>query len=167
MDPAADRPAPRHGPKIVLGLVAVMALPLVLIFAVFPLVRTQSFAHVEDLDPANVASLRVHLLNRQGIDGGPDIGPFYAAAADTATLLDALRAVPEVPEFEGADGPWLGEFRVLTKDGRHGTVRFYWQPPYRRDGEPVLRYKIGERQFEGGDLKGLIALIEAAAGRAE
>ena len=158
-----DRPKSRTGPKLVVGLAVVMLLPLTLIFVVFPLFASEPFTSVEELEPENIASLRVQLLNRQGIDDGPDVGPYSAKPGDVPGLLDALRSAPEVENFDGARGPWLGEYRVVTKTGRRGTVRFYWQPAMAPGGSQTLRYKIGERKFEGGDLKRLIAAIEEVA----
>ncbi len=168
MTPDARPPAkPRHGPKIVLGLAVVLLVPLALIFGLFPLLMDGPFDRVEELEVTNIQSLRVYILNRQGVDDGPDVGPYFAAADDYAPLLAALKQVPEVAEFTGARGPWLGEYRVVTTAGRRGTIRFYWQPSPSGDpyAAPVLRFQIGPNKFEGRGAPGLIAAAEAAKER--
>ena len=164
MPPADVSPParPNYGPRLVLGLAVVLVVPLVLILVVFPLLLTQPFDRVEDLNPAEVASLRVHVLNRQYVDNGDDIGPYAAPAEAVPALLAVLAPVPEVAEFADARGPLLGEYRVVTTAGRKGTIRFYWQRP---GGDPAavprLRFQIGPHKFEGGTAAALIAAAEA------
>jgi hypothetical protein len=109
----------------------------------------------------------VHLLNRQEVDKGEDVGPFYADPADIPTLLDALRAATPVPAWDGARGPWLGEFRVMTTEGRRGTIRLYWHRPPQREADsvPTLRVQVGPNLFEGGDLRQVIAIAEESQKR--
>lgn len=168
--PDRDAPAapkrPNHGPKLVLGMVVVMLVPLFLIFAVFPLLTVQTFDRVEELTPDNIATLQVQIRNRQGVDDGKDLDLYTAAPADYPLLLGVLKQVPEVPDFTGARGPWLGEYRVVTKTGRKGTVRLYWfRPPGREDAEPRLRFQIGPHKFEGGAAAAVIDAATAAAAR--
>ena len=158
MPDAAVVPRPNYGPKLVLGLAVVLVVPLVLILVVFPLILTQPFDRVEDLNPADVASLRVQVLDRQHLDNGPDIGPYVAAESAVPALLAVLKPVPEVDEFVDARGPLLGEYRILTTAGRKGTIRFYWQRPGGNpNAEPRLRFVIGPHKFEGGAAAGFIA----------
>lgn len=171
-DPTAPSPAvlspagPRVVRRIVLFSLAFLLVPVGLIFLVFPYLLDEPFTSVDDLDPAKVRSLRVHLLNRTELDGGADVGPFHAAAADFAGLLAPVRAVPEVPDFPNARGPWLGEFRVLTTDGRRGRIRFYWvRDPHHPSDPPRLRFQIGGTKFEGGRVADVIAAAEAAEPR--
>ena len=163
-----DAPPTRsHGPKLVLGLVIVMLVPLALIFGLFPLLVDGAFDRVEELEAGNIRSLQVHILNRQGVDDGPDVRPYSAAPEDFGPLLAAVKQVPEVADFSGVRGPWLGEYRVVTTAGRRGTIRFYWQPSPTGDprAEPVLRFQIGPHKFEGGGARRLIAAAEAAQER--
>ena len=109
-----------------------------------------------------MAGLRVHVLNRQGLDNGRDIGPYPAGPAAVPGLLAVLKPVPEVADFDGARGPLLGEYRVVTTAGRKGTIRFYWQRPGGDpDAVPRLRFQIGPHKFQGGTAAALIAAAEA------
>ncbi len=164
-EPDLPKP-PNHGPKLLLGMAVVMLVPLALIFVVFPRLTDQPFDRIDELAPDNIATLRVQILNRQQVDNGKDLGPYTAAPADYPALLGVLIQVPEVEEFTGARGPWLGEYRIVTKAGRKGTVRLYWyRPPGRENAEPRLRFQIGSHKFEGGAASAVIDAATAAAGQ--
>ncbi len=149
---------PRHARRILLFMVPVMLTPVLLAVCVFPLLREEAFDSIDELRLENVSTFQVQIQNRKEIDGGDRIELFYVAESDYAMLLKPLFEAPEVKGFAGAQGPWLGEYRVVTKEGRTGRVRLYWTAP-RGGGEPVLRFKIGLKEFEGGTA---LAVVNAA-----
>jgi hypothetical protein len=152
--------------RITLIVLGFLVVPVALIFLVFPFLFDEPFATVDELAPENIASLRVTLVNRSELDGGEDVGPYLAANADFAGLLAPFKSIPEVEQFPNARGPWLGEFRVLTKDGRRGRIRFYWvRDPQTPEIPARLRFQVGERKFEGGRADTLIKAAEAAKER--
>jgi hypothetical protein len=178
----------RTGIWIVLGVLVVLLLPIVLATLLFPLLQEQPFESPEDIRPEKIESLRVFLLNRRELDGGEDVGPYFAAESDYATLLAPLQDVPSVADFPDARGPWLGEYRIVTRDGRKGTIRFYWTKPLQLpEVRPVrfsvgeldlevfpaltwphrLRFQIGEHKFEGGETATLIRAAELCAQRGQ
>ena len=148
---------PRFARRILLFMVPVMLTPVALAVCVFPLLREEAFDSIDELRLENVSTFQVQILNRKELDGGESIGLFYVAESDYATLLKPLFVATEVPPFADAQGPWLGEYRVVTKEGRPGRVRLYYTTP--RGGEPVLRFKIGTKYFEGGTA---LAVVNAA-----
>lgn len=162
----AARVAPLARRVLVLSGV-LLVLPLAVAFASILTLLGQPFGGVGEIDPADVRWLSVRLLNRAEVDGGGDVGPFYADPADVPALLDSLRGAAPVPAWAGARGPWFGEFRVMTAEGRRGTVRLYWHRPPQAplDRPPVLRVQVGPNLYEGGDVRGVIAAAEAAQGR--
>lgn len=162
-EPPAGSNVARRIMLIVLGFLVV---PLALIFLVFPFLFDEPFATVDELAPENIASIRVTLVNRSELDGGDDVGPYLAAEADFVVLLAPLKSVPEVERFPNARGPWLGEYRVMTKEGRRGRIRFYWvRDPQTPDAPARLRFQVGERKFEGGRADTLTKAAEAAKDR--
>lgn len=173
-----------------LGLLAIiLTLPFLLMFGLFPLLQGRPFNSVAELDPAQIARLEVRLYNRTELDEGDDVGPYIAAPQDYERLLQPLREVPTVPEFSGATGPYLGEYRIVLKNGRKGTIYFYWVPTPGESALSVgfgslagsagwshaasqgdlpapaarLRFKIGSNKYEGSSTKAIIAAAEAAA----
>lgn len=188
-DDAPPRPKPRTLRWVVVGVLVVLLLPLTVAFVLVPLLLEQPFESAEEIDPAAVKTLRVFVLNRKELDGGRDVGPYLAAAADYPALLAPLREAHEVASFPDARGPWLAEYRVLLKSGRKGTIRLYWSRPQggwagapafaaagggaavagateARHVPPVtLRFQIGPRRYEGGSAAGLIRAAEVAAER--
>jgi hypothetical protein len=176
---------------VVAGLL--LLLPVGLAVGVFPFLTDQPFDAVTDIRPADVQSVRVWMLNRTELDGGPDVGPFLAAREDWPALLAPLTGARDVSEsnFPDARGPWLGEYRIRTVTGRRGTVRLYWtrRPVEMADlaavgavgGGPAfdqsirrvelrptevrLRFQIGDKWYDGGSAHTLIAAVEAAAPR--
>jgi len=155
---------PSHTKKLLLFLGVIMLVPLALLFLVFPLLSEQSFDSAEQLKPEAISSLRVQILNRSKIDGGDDIGPFLADPADFAALLAPLTTVPSVENYPDAVGPWFGDYRIVTNDGRRGTIKFYY---HMRTPEsiPALRFKIGQVQYEGGRAQRVVDAAKAASGR--
>ena len=185
-----NQPTPRNPAKrIALLVLALLALPVTLALVVFPMLSGLPFESVDQLDPAEVESLSVRLLNRTELDGGDDVWPYFAAPQDYAALLDPLRRLPEVADFPDARGPWLGEYRVRTKDGRKGTIRLYWvRSPederalpgfealyggaaYRAATAALhlpaarLRFQIGSHKFEGYAVADVIRAAEAGKER--
>lgn len=155
---------PRYGRRIVLFMVPVMLTPVLLAVCVFPLLREEAFDSIDELRLENVSTFQVQIQNRKELDGGERIDLFYVAEADYAMLLQPLLEVPEVKGFPDAQGPWLGEYRVVTKEGRPGRVRLYWTTP-RGGGEPVLRFKIGPKYFEGGTAMAVVTAARVAESR--
>ena len=189
-DDAPPRPKSRTLRWVVVGVLLVLLLPLLVGFVLVPLLLEQPFESAEEIDPAEVKTLRVFVLNRRELDGGRDVGPYLAAAEDYPALLAPLREAREVGSFPDARGPWLAEYRVLLKSGRKGTIKLYWSRPpggwkgaqafaaaggtaaLAEAGEagrvpPVtLRFQIGPRKkYEGGSAAGLIRAAEAGAER--
>jgi hypothetical protein len=176
----------RTGLWIALGVLLVLLLPVGLATLLFPLLQGQPFESPGEIRPEAIESLRVFLLNRRELDGGADVGPYFAAESDYDALLAPIQAVPWVADFPDARGPWLGEYRIVTKDGRKGTIRFYWTAPLPLPAMPPvrltlgqneitvlpaltwphrLRFQIGPNKFEGGDTASLIRAAEACASR--
>ena len=143
------RMPPRYARRILLFMVPVLLTPVLLAVCLFPLLREEAFDSIDELRPENISTFRVQIQNRKEIDGGEPIDLFYVAESDYESLLLPLFEVPEAKAYAGARGPWLGEYRVVTKEGRTGRVRLYWTTPT-RGAEPVLRFRIGPKEFEGG-----------------
>ena len=162
---------PRTGKKIALIVFVVV---LLLVPAVYGLallgaylLQGQPFDSPAELTPENVRSLRVHLLNRKELDGGEDVGPYHAAPEDYERLLAPLKAAAEVGSYPDARGVFLGEYRVVLKNGRKGPIRLYWSRPpgVGLDNAPHtarLRFQIGEHLYEGAAAAD--AVREALAG---
>jgi hypothetical protein len=159
-------PRPNSKGKWITLFIVLFVLPLVLYFGVMlvliPLVSEQPFDSADELTPENIKSLRVYFLNRGELDDGPDIGPYFAAPEDYAALLAPLKAVPEVSDFEGTRGVWLGEYRIRLKSGRRDTIKLYWLKTT-PDAVAKLRFQIGPHKFEGGTAAAVIkAAVDAA-----
>ena len=165
-DDVEHPPRPKYGLKIVLLTLLILCIPVVLVLGVFPLLNEQAFESVDELAPENIQSLQVQIHNRVEIDGGEPIRLYYADEADFAMLLEPLKAVPEVDNYPDAQGPWLGEYRIVTKSGRKGTIRFYWT---KRPQDPPtairLRFKIGTHKFEGGSVQSIIDIARVCQPR--
>lgn len=180
---------PNPAKWIVLIVLALMGIPVTLALVVFPMLSDLPFESVHQLDPADVRSLSVRLLNRSELDGGDDVGPYFAAPEDYAALLAPLRHAPKVADFPDARGPWLGEYRVRTTSGRGGTIRLYWvRSPEDERALPAyealyggaayraataarhlpaarLRFQIGDQKFEGYAAVDVIRAAEAGKDR--
>jgi len=167
-DPGEPEPhlrmPPRYARRLVLFMVPVLLTPVLLAVCLFPLLREEAFDSINELRLENVSTFQVQIQNRKEIDGGETIDLFYVAESDYAQLLRPLFEVPEVQGFAGAQGPWLGDYRVVTKDGRKGRVRLYWTVPT-RGGEPVVRFRIGQKYFEGGTALSVINAVRTAEPR--
>lgn len=158
------RMPPRYARRLILFMVPVMLTPVLLAVCLFPLLREEAFESIDELRLENVSTFQVQIQNRKELDGGDSIDLFYVAEADYAMLLQPLLEASEVKGFADARGPWLGEYRVVTKEGRAGRVRLYWTTP-RRGGEPVLRFKIGTKEYEGGTAMAVVTAARVAESR--
>jgi hypothetical protein len=168
---------PRTARKVTLAvfLAFFLLVPVVyglVFFVVIPLLQGRAFDTPAELTAGDIESLRVHLLNRKELDGGEDVGPYFAAPEDFEALLAPLKAAEEVGEFPDAQGPFLGEYRVVLKSGRKEPIRLYWSRPpgVQPDGTPHparLRFKIGNRLFEGAAAQAVVhaALASEPRGR--
>jgi hypothetical protein len=174
-----ERQAPRQERmflKIVIGLAIIMTIPFVLFFGLFPLILGRPFESIEEIDVEQIKQLDVRLYNRTDLDNGDDVGPYFASPTEYDRLFKPLLAAVEVEQFNGARGPWLGEYRILLKNGRKGTVRFFWSPAQTESDvalalgsalscppvvlaglkgqipppEPQLRFEIGQRKYIAG-----------------
>lgn len=192
--PAATRPPARGrsvGRRVAVGVGLILLVPVGLAVIVFPFLADQPFETVADIRPEEVRSVRVWMLNRTELDGGPDVGPFIAARNDLPALLAPLAGATDVSQYPDARGPWLGEYRIRTVTGRRGTIRLYWtRRPVEiahltavgaaggglafdsavsraelRPTEVRLRFQIGDKRYDGGSAHALIAAVEAAAAR--
>lgn len=157
------RPAPKYFWKITLCLAAFLTVPLLLIFGLFPMMIAHPFNSVDELKVEDIDSMKVNILNRKELDDGVDIPRFQVASADFAALLEPLRGVAEIDDFESVRGPWLGEYRIWTKDGRRGNIKLYFVKS--QSGVVKLRFQIESHKYEGGNVVKLIAAAEAAATR--
>jgi len=155
---------PRHTKKLLLFLGLILLVPVALLFLVFPLLMEQPFDSVEQLKTENIRSLRVQILNRSQIDGGDDLGPFLADPADYAMLLAPLSAVPTIADYPDARGPWIGDYRILTNNGRRGTIKFYFHK-LTPTAVPALRFQIGQIKYEGGQAQTIIDAARTASAR--
>ncbi|MCZ2343721.1 MAG: hypothetical protein LC104_18285 [Bacteroidales bacterium] len=172
---SAATPAPTSPPRrLWLGaliLILVLMLPISLIVFVFPFFQQEPFESLNELQPESIRSLQVRLLIRAEIDasleGQSDIGPYFADSTDFAALLEPLRVAKEVTAFPDAQGPILGEYRILTQENRRGTIRLYWvrDPGAKADSPARLRFKIGMKKYEGGTAIAVIRAAEVAAAR--
>lgn len=167
-DPAPPAPRPRYARRIVLAMIPVLAVPLLLIFVLFPMMMSRPFDSIDELRPDNIATFRVEILNRKDLDQGDDITPYFADEADYRLLLAPLLEVPEADDFVGARGPWMGEYRIVTKTGRRGdSIKLYWTKRL-TDGPGVparLRFQIGNKKFEGGTAQAVIDAAKTASAR--
>ena len=157
------RPTPKYFWKITSFVAAFLTVPLLLIFLLFPLLKSQPFDSVDELKVEDIDSMKVNILNRKELDDGVDIARFQVAPADFAALLEPLRGVAEVEDFVSVRGPWLGEYRIWTKDGRRGNIKLYFvKSP---TGAVKLRFQIGPHKYEGGSAAKVIEAAETAAAR--
>ncbi|MGL6094261.1 MAG: hypothetical protein ACRC7O_00485 [Fimbriiglobus sp.] len=158
---------PRVARRIAVITFFLMLVPVGTAAFVFPALSQGPFASADDIDPAKLKWLSVRLFNRTDLDGGVDIGPYYAAADDYAGLLAPLRGATPVNGFDDARGPWLGEYRMRTTEGRPATVRLYWhRGPQDPPSAPArVRFQVGGKWFEGGPAAAVIAAADAAVAR--
>lgn len=94
---------------------------------------------VEQLDPSELAEVRVQLLNRP--DGKEDIGPVAMRSEDFAKLLAPLKNATLTPDRPGM--PWLGEYQIRFKDDRRLTIRLRWEKQPATDTRTAFASAVG------------------------
>lgn len=94
---------------------------------------------VDQIDPAEVAEIRVQLLNRP--DRRDDIGPLAMRPEDFPALLAPLRNAEPVDDKPGM--PWLGEYQIRFKDDRRMTIRLRWERRAPLDSRPAFAAVVG------------------------
>jgi hypothetical protein len=154
----------RVSAKWLFGLTALTLLvPVLMVFVIFPWLGEQAFGSVEEIDPAQVAVLRVHLLNHP--QGKDDLGPTEMHPDDFPKLLAAISGAEKVEKIPAAT--WLGEYRVRFKDDRRGTIRLYWQKQNASvpNSPAIVWMKIGGNYYRGGDVLTLFELARDCAMR--
>ena len=154
----------RVSAKWLFGLTALTLLvPVLMVFVIFPWLGEQAFGSVEEIDPAQVAVLRVQLLNHP--KGFEDVGPVEMNTADFPKLLAAISGAEKVDSLPAAT--WLGEFRVRFKDDRRGTIRLYWQKQNASvpNSPAIIWMKVGGNYYRGGDVLELFELARECATR--
>lgn len=127
------------------------------------MVLKPAFESVDQLDPAQIRSMRAFILNRP--DGGPDVGDRKGGTEvrreDYEKVLAPLRHAERVNTERGV---WLGQITVKLADGRGQTILLYRAQPDPR--KPwVLRFKVGQHQYEAGPVSDLVAALAASEGR--
>lgn len=149
----------------------VLMIPIFVGFVIFPLFQQQAFESLDELQADSIQSIEVRILVRPEIApmlaNRGDIGPFRADPVDFAELLEPLRAAEDVVTFPDAQGPILGEYRILLNDNRRGTIRLYWDrdPSAPPDSSARLRFKIGSKKYEGGSAEAVVRVAAAAEER--
>lgn len=126
--------------KLVLTLAVLAIAAVVGVAALFlSWVSTPLGLTADQIDPADVAEIRVQLLNRP--DGGEDVGPIKMLPADFPALLAQLKGATDEADKPGM--PWLGEYQIRFRDDRRLTVRLRWErrPPF--DSRPAFAAAAG------------------------
>ncbi len=141
---------------------------------------------VDQIDPADVAEIRVQLLNRP--DGKADVGPIKMRPEDFPALLGMLEHATLEEDLPGM--PWLGEYQIRFQDGRRLTIRLRWERRLPFDSRPafaaaagtglggvaawvppadesVVWMKIEKRIYRAGKLVDLLRVAEECAARAK
>jgi hypothetical protein len=133
------RPAKTNVKLILLLAVLSIAAVVGVAFLFLSWVSTPLGLTVDQIDPAELAELRVQLLNRR--DGKDDIGPVKMLPEDFPALLAPLRNA--VPEADKPGMPWLGEYQIRFRDDRRLTIRLRWErrPPF--DSRPAFAAAAG------------------------
>lgn len=187
--PPPSPPAKRVNVAVLLILAAVfVSVPLLAFLAILMWLNQTSFASVDEIDPGELATMQVQLLNlprgpqnRPDPPEGetlpadentraysdPDIGPVELTRPDFAVMLQPLRDAEPIESNEWPASPFLGEIKVRFKDGRPGTIRLYWASERPGDSNSPARVymKIGSNKYRACSLKELRTFAEACAGR--
>ena len=141
----------------------VPAFIILMVLGFFPWLGEQAFGSAEEIDPSQVAVLRVQLLNHpKGLD---DVGPTEMHPDDFPKLLAAISGAEKVDKLPAAT--WLGEYRVRFKDDRRGTIRLYWQKQNASipNSPAIVWMKIGGNYYRGGDVLALFEVARDCAAR--
>jgi len=142
--PSLQKPLPMKSGstnvKLILAL-AVLSTAAVVGVAVLFLswVSTPLGLTVDQIDPAEVAEIRVQLLNRP--DRKDDVGPVVMLPADFPALLAQLQNAE--PEADKPGMPWLGEYQIRFKDNRRLTIRLRWEERTPIDSRPAFAAAVG------------------------
>ena len=136
---------------------------ILMVLGCFPWLGEQAFGSVEEIDPAQVAVLRVQLLNHP--QGKEDVGPTEMHPDDFPKLLAAIARAEKVDKIPAAT--WLGEYRVRFNDDRRGTIRLYWQKQNASipNSPAIVWMKVGSNYYRGGDVLALFDLARECATR--
>jgi hypothetical protein len=173
--------------KLILFLAVLSIAAVVGVAALFlSWVSTPLGLSADQIDPADVADIRVQLLNRP--DGGEDVGPIRMLPADFPALLAQLQGAEEHADKPGL--PWLGEYQIRFRDDRRLTIRLRWERRLPFDSRPAFAAAVGTglggvatwlppvdesvvwmviegRIYRAGKLADLIRVAEASAARAK
>jgi hypothetical protein len=164
---AADQPPPSRRAWLKWGgliLVGIVAAAFCWVAVVVPYLRP-AFESVDALDPGQVRSLTVFVMNRP--DGGPDIAhPKSPLAIDPADFDKVLGSLRNAERIDKERGVFLGEMRVTLADGRRQSIQLYRVAPAPKS-PPVLRFKIEQFQYEAGPAERLVSLLAECEARAK
>ena len=94
---------------------------------------------VDEIDPADVAEIRVQLLNRP--DGKADVNKVKMLPEDFPALLAPLANA--APEADRPGMPWLGEYQIRFRDDRRLTIRLRWERRLPFDSRPAFAAAAG------------------------
>jgi hypothetical protein len=123
-----------------------------------------AFESVDSLDLTQVRGMTAFILNRP--DGGPDIGhpknPIVLAPGDYDKVLGTLRKAEPIDKERGV---WLGQLTVKLADGRSQAILLHRTAP-QADDPALLRFKIGEFQYEAGPVDRLVQVLVECEQRA-
>jgi len=172
-------PTPRRsrGPLIAGAtfVLAVVAIPLLILFFVLPWLSQLAFTSVDELNIAEIEELSIQLLNHPSVDDKlrkPDVDmPIRSrdrgvklAAADFDAALAPLRNATKIDAIPAST--FLGEYKVRFKDGRRGTIRLRFQPGMADPLNAPVWFEIGPNKYRASTLMGpLWATAEDCATR--
>lgn len=126
--------------KLILALATLSTAAVVGVAVLFlSWVSTPLGVTVDQIDPAEVAEIRVQLLNRP--DRKDDVGPIAMLPADFPALLAPLKNAEPVADKPGM--PWLGEYQIRFHDGRRLTIRLRWESRTPLDSRPAFAAVAG------------------------
>ena len=134
-----------------------------LIFLLVTQLSKPTVRSVNEIDAANIQSWKILVINRP--DGGPDISGggkafFPIPTPDYEAVLAPLRNAKLIQTDRGI---YLGEIRLLFKDGKKLTIMLHRvgdgpNPP------PMLRISVEQYQYDAGPLDAFLKpLIEVEA----
>jgi len=121
--PFPPPPVRKVNVKLIAAIVLLLLLvPVVFIAFIFPWLSQPAFRSVDEIDPAQIESLSVQLLNHPA--GLEDVRPTKMNPQDFAKLLEPLRNAERIDVQPPA--AFNGEYKVRFQDGRRGTIRLRW-----------------------------------------
>ena len=134
-----------HRTIIILVILGMIAVPTVMLVFVFPWLSQSAFQSVDEIDVAQVDTIRIQFLNHPNRKA--DVDPVYLANEDFDTVLEPLRRAESVTVIPPS--AHLGEYRIRFKDGRRGTIRLTWLQE-NRGQENALASLTGAAAMENG-----------------